>query len=93
MPKKYVIVICIKYYINISHKDHFEKRHNNKNKSSRILWKCGVIRDDGIPFVIVQCQEYQCQYGQIRKCSAAKQVCAYYIHIAIVDNVLKDPWF
>ena len=56
MPNIRNCLICINDYINNSHKDHFEKRHNNKNESSRILWKYGVISDDGIPFVIVQCQ-------------------------------------
>lgn len=65
----FVILLC-------RHKDDFRKRHDNKNESSRILWKYGVIHDDGIPFMIIQCQEYQCQYGQFRKRTraAVKQV-------------------
>ena len=60
-----VTVLCILTAINFvislySHKDDFRKCHDNKNESSQVLWKYGVIHDDGIPFVIIQCQEYQC---------------------------------
>ena len=86
-----VTVLCILTAINFvislySHKDDFRKCHN-KNESSQILWKYGVIHDDSIPFVIIQYQEYQCQYGQFRKRTraAVKQVA-----IANCDHILKD---
>ena len=71
----YTIYICIYSYIcNCSHKDDYNKRHDKRNESSRLLWKYGVIQGDHIPFMIIECQEHQCQYGHVRKHGSVKEV-------------------
>ena len=57
-----------------SHKDDYNKRHDKRNESSRLLWKYGVIQGDHIPFMIIECQEHQCQYGHVRKHGSVKEV-------------------
>ena len=74
----YIYIYIYIYIYNCSHKDDYNKRHDKRNESSRFLWKYGVIQGDHIPFhipfMIIECQEHQCQYGHVRKHGSVKEV-------------------
>lgn len=54
-------------YSFYSHTDNYAKRHSNRHQESRVLWMYGSIPFTGIPFIVKNCQERQCEYG-LPKC-------------------------
>ena len=66
---------------------HFVKHHEIRKETPRILWQYGNILSDGIPFIIINSQELQCQYGHPKNYNSKVNIIIIVISVAYNLNV------